>query len=135
MTDGSGPRPSRTGHGLRERLLLSFVAISSFAVIAAVVGNYSFYAIGKALHQVTVESVPPAIATLELAQSTERIVAAGPALLAVTSAAEFKAESAVLDQQLKTAGALLAELPGQGITADKRIQIGIIFRVVTANLE
>jgi adenylate cyclase len=135
MTEVSELKSAKIGHGLRERLLLSFIAISSFAVIAAVVGNYAFYAIGKALHQVTVESVPPAIATLELAQSTERIVAAGPALLAVTSAAEFKAESAVLDQQLKTAGALLAELPGQGITADKRIQIGIIFRVVTANLE
>jgi signal transduction histidine kinase/DNA-binding response OmpR family regulator len=135
MTEGSGSRPSKIGHGLRERLLLSFIAISSFAVIAAVVGNYAFYAIGKALHQVTVESVPPAIATLELAQSTGRIVAAGPALLATTSAEEFKTESSGLDQELKTAGALLTELPSQGLTAEKRIQIGIIFRVVTANLE
>ena len=69
----------------RERLLLSFIAISSFAVVAAVVGNYAFYAIGEALHQVTEKSVPPAIATLELAQRTERIVAAGPALLGVTT--------------------------------------------------
>ena len=135
MTDGSGPRPSRTGHGLRERLLLSFVAISSFAVIAAVVGNYAFYAIGKALHQVTEESVPPAIATLELAQSSVRIVAAGPALLAVTSNEEFETESAALDRQLKAAGAFLDKLPGQGLTADKLIQFRIIFRVVTANLE
>src|SRR5580704_1171652 len=135
MTDGSGPRPSRTGHGLRERLLLSFVAISSFAVIAAVVGNYAFYAIGKALHQVTEESVPPAIATLELAQSSVRIVAAGPALLAVTSNEEFETEAAALDRQLKAAGAFLDKLPGQGLTADKLIQFRIIFRVVTANLE
>src|SRR6202790_4472942 len=135
MTEGSGSRPSKTGHGLRERLLLSFVAISSFAVIAAVVGNYAFYAIGKALHQVTEESVPPAIANLELAQSSVRIVAAGPALLAVTSDEEFKTESAALGRELKTAGALLDKLPGQGLTADKLIQFRIIFRVVTANLE
>jgi signal transduction histidine kinase/CheY-like chemotaxis protein len=135
MTEGKALKSARIGHGLRERLLLSFIAISSFAVIAAVVGNYAFYASGKALHQVTEESVPPAIATLELAQSTERIVAAGPALLAATTVEEFKAESSGLDQQLKTAGALLSELPGRGLTADKRIQIGIIFRVVTANLE
>jgi hypothetical protein len=77
MTEVNRSRPAKSGHGLRERLLLSFIAISSFAVVAAAVGNYAFYAIGKALHQVTVESVPPAIATLELAQSTERIVAAG----------------------------------------------------------
>jgi adenylate cyclase len=135
MTEVKELKSAKIGHGLRERLLLSFIAISSFAVIAAVVGDYAFYAIGKALHQVTEESVPPAIATLELAQSTERIVAAGPALLAVASAEEFKAESSGLDAQLKTAGALLDQLPGQGLTADKRIQIRIIFRVVTANLE
>jgi hypothetical protein len=45
--------------GLRERLLLSFVAISGFAVVAAVVGIYAFYAIGEALHRVTDESVRP----------------------------------------------------------------------------
>ena len=135
MTEVNELKSAKIGHGLRERLLLSFIAISSFAVIAAVVGDYAFYAIGKALHQVTEELVPPAIATLELAQSTERIVAAGPALLAVTSAKEFTAESSGLDQQLKTAGALLDQLPGQGLTAEKLIQIRIIFRVVTANLE
>jgi hypothetical protein len=118
--------------GLRERLLLAFIAISGFAVVAAMVGNYAFYAIGKALHQVTDESVPPAIATLELAQSSERIVADGPALLAVTSSDEFKTESAALDRELKTASALLEKLPSQGLTADKLIQFRLIFRVVTA---
>ena len=68
MTEVDRTRPAKIGHGLRERLLLVFVAISSFAVVAAVVGNYAFYAIGEALHQVTEKSVPPAIATLELAQ-------------------------------------------------------------------
>src|SRR5215831_14212258 len=67
MTQSNGSTPVPIGHGLRERLLLSFVAISGFAVIAAVVGNYAFYAIGEALHEVTDNSVPPAIATLELA--------------------------------------------------------------------
>jgi adenylate cyclase len=123
------------GHGLRERLLLSFIAISSFAVVAAVVGNYAFYAIGEALHQVTEKSVPPAIAALELAQRTERIAAAGPALLAVTNSAEFDAVSSVLDQELKEARLLLSKLPGQGLTVEK---LGGIFRVydsVAANLE
>ena len=44
--------------GLRERLLLSFVAISGFAVVAVVVGSYDFYAIGEALNRVTNKSVP-----------------------------------------------------------------------------
>ena len=46
-------------YGLRERLLLSFIAISGFAVVAALVGIYAFYAIGEALHRVTDESVRP----------------------------------------------------------------------------
>lgn len=129
------PKKVKIRHSLRERLLLAFIAISSFAVVAAVVGNYAFYALGKALHQVTEESVPPAIATLELAQSSERIVAAGPALLAVTNDDEFKTESAALDRELKTAGDLLDKLPGQGLTAEKLVQFRLIFRVLTANLE
>ena len=57
---------TRPGYGLRGRLLLSFIAISSFATIAAIVGTYALYAIGKALHEVTDRSVPPAIVSLDL---------------------------------------------------------------------
>jgi hypothetical protein len=68
---GNGGESIKTGKGrLRpaRRLLLAFIAISGFAVVAAAVGNYAFYAIGEALRQMTEKSVPPAIATLELAQ-------------------------------------------------------------------
>ncbi len=123
------------GHGLRERLLLSFIAISGFAVVAAVVGNYAFYATGQALRQVTEKSVPPAIATLDLAQRAERIIAVGPALLAVTNSEELTAISAALDREVKEAGRLLSELPDEGLTGEKLTQIRVIFRVVTANLE
>ena len=125
----------RIGHGLRERLLLSFIAISGFAVVAAAVGNYAFYAIGQSLQQVTEKSVPPAIASLELAQRAERIIAAGPALLGVTNSEDFTAVASVLDREVQEAARQLAQLPGQGLTADKLIQIGIIFRIVTANLD
>ena len=124
----------RIGHGLRERLLLSFIAISGFAVVAAAVGNYAFYAIGQSLQQVTEKSVPSAIASLELAQRAERIIAAGPALLGATNAADFAAASSALDREVQAAGRQLDELPGQGLTAEKLIQIRLIFRVVTDNL-
>jgi adenylate cyclase len=124
----------RIGHGLRERLLLSFIAISGFAVVAAVVGNYAFYAIGQSLQQVTEKSVPPAIAALELAQRADRIVAAGPVLLGAANSEDFTAVASVLDREVKEAGRQLSELPHQGLTADKLIQIGVIFRVVTSNL-
>ena len=135
MTRANESKRAKFGYGLRERLLLSFIAISSFAVVAAVVGNYAFYAIGEALHQVTEKSVPPAMATLGLAQRTERIVAAGPALLGVTNSAEFKAVSSALDQEVKEAGSLLSELPSQGLTPEKLGEIKSVFERVTANLE
>jgi signal transduction histidine kinase len=135
MRAAKAMKRATTGFGLRQRLLLSFIAISGFAVVAALVGNYAFYATGEALHQVTEKSVPPAIATLEFAQRTERIVAAGPALLGVTSSKEFDAVSSVLDQELKEARRLLSELPGQGLTAEKLGEILNVFDRVSANLE
>src|SRR5258708_28284000 len=103
-------------------------------MVGAVVGNYAFYVIGASLEEVTEKSVPPAIATLEFAQRTERIVAAGPALLNVTTDKEFKAASALLDQELSQAAAALAELPRQGLTAAVLNEIQIVFAQVTANL-
>jgi signal transduction histidine kinase/CheY-like chemotaxis protein len=121
-------------YGLRERLLLSFVAISGFSVVAAVVGIYAFYAIGEALHRVTDKSVPPAIATLELAQRTERIVAAGPALLAAANNSQFSSTSAAVEEEVKQAALLLNELPDKGVPADKLIEIQDVFNQVAANL-
>jgi signal transduction histidine kinase len=121
-------------YGLRERLLLSFVAISGFSVIAAVVGIYVFYAIGEALHRVTDKSVPPAIATLELAQRTEHIVAAGPALLAAANNSQFSSTSAAVEEEVKQAALLLNELPDKGVPTDKLIEIQDVFNQVAANL-
>jgi signal transduction histidine kinase/DNA-binding response OmpR family regulator len=123
-----------TTFGLRQRLLLSFIAISGFAVIAAVVGNYAFYAIGGALRQVTAVTVPPAIASLEFAQRIERIVAAGPALLAATNSAELARASTAVDQQVKEAAQLLNDLPDQALTVDKLIEIRAVFNQVAVNL-
>jgi adenylate cyclase len=127
-------RPAVAGLGLRGRLFLAFAAVSAFAVVAAVVGNYAFYAIGKALHEVTEKSVPPAIAALEFAERTERIVAAGPAMLGVASAAEFEAASSMLDRELQEAAVALTDLPNQGLTpmALREIQVG--FGQVANNL-
>jgi signal transduction histidine kinase/CheY-like chemotaxis protein len=120
--------------GLRGRLLLSFIAISGFAVLAAAVGNYAFFAIGEALHQVSDKSVPPAIASLELAQRTERIVAAGPALLTAANNVEFASTSTTVEQEIKEAAQLLNNLPDKGLPTDKLIEIQDVFNQVAANL-
>jgi adenylate cyclase len=72
--------------GVRGRLLLAFLGISAFAVIAAAAAMYSFSEIGGVLGRITGERVPAALDSLELSRQAERIVAAAPKLLAVSDA-------------------------------------------------
>src|SRR5262244_1496312 len=124
---------TRPGYGLRGRLLLSFIAISSFAAIAAIVGTYALYAIGKALHEVTDRSIPPAIISLELAQRTERILSVGPTLLGVSSANELAGESNALDQEFTKAAQLVLKLSNTGLAETELTEIQTAFAQVTAN--
>src|SRR5215831_7660791 len=130
LTSGDATRP---GYGLRGRLLLSFIAISSFAAIAAIVGTYALYTIGKALNEMTDRSIPPAIVSLELAQRTERILAVGPTLLGVSSANELAGESSALDQEFKEAAQLVSELSNTGLSETELTEIQTAFAQVTAN--
>jgi signal transduction histidine kinase/CheY-like chemotaxis protein len=126
--------PARVRIGLRGRLLLSFVVISGFAIVAAMVGNYAFYAMGTALQDVTETTVPPALAILDLAQRSERIVGAGPALLAVTTADEYASVSSALDRELKGVADALADLPRQGVTAAELAEIKGVSDKLNENL-
>src|SRR5215475_12140184 len=130
LTSADATRP---GYGLRGRLLLSFVAISSFAAIAAIVGTYALYTIGKALHEMTDRSIPPAIVSLELAQRTERILAVGPTLLGVSSANELAGETSALDQEFKKAAQLVSELSNTGLAETELTEIQTAFAQVAAN--
>src|SRR5215510_8965764 len=130
LTSADATRP---GYGLRGRLLLAFIAISSFAAIAAIVGTYALYTTGKALHEVTDRSVPPAIVSLELAQRTELILAVGPTLLGVSSANELAGESFALDREFKEAAQLVLELSNTGLAETELNEIQAAFAQVTAN--
>ena len=114
--DAKSLASDRVKFGLRARLLWSFVGISGFAIVAAIFANYAFFSIGQALRDVTERTVPPAIATLELAQRSEHIAAAGPALLAATRKQEVELITGVLSRDLLQAGLLISRLPSQGIT-------------------
>jgi hypothetical protein len=61
--------------GLRGRLLLAFVGISGFALLAA--QRATLNQIGRSLDEIATRKVPVAIAALSLAQANERLVAAG----------------------------------------------------------
>jgi len=135
MKIANEPRKVMIGRGLRERLLLAFIAISGFAVAAAVVGNYAFYATGQSLHQVTEKSVPSAIASLELAQAAERIIAAGPILLGATTTEEFKTASSALAREVSAAERLLGRLPDRALSLSELAEFNRVFDRVIANLK
>jgi adenylate cyclase len=69
--------------GVRGRLLLAFLGISTFSLIAAASGLYSLSQVGGALNKITEQRVPEALSWLELSRRVESIVRAAPALLVV----------------------------------------------------
>jgi len=71
--------------GVRGRLLLAFLGISMFSLVAATSGLYSLSQVGGALDKITGQRVPEALSWLELSRRVESVVRAAPALLAVKS--------------------------------------------------
>ncbi|RLC03653.1 MAG: guanylyl cyclase [Deltaproteobacteria bacterium] len=69
--------------GVRGRLLLAFLGISMFSLIAAASGLYSLSQVGGALTKITAQRVPQALSWLELSRRVESVVRAAPALLVV----------------------------------------------------
>lgn len=82
QTETGGPATPRAWRlGVRARLLLAFLGISGFAVLAAAAGIYAVQQVGARLEMVDAH-VPPTLTSLELSRSAERIIAAAPALVA-----------------------------------------------------
>jgi class 3 adenylate cyclase len=100
--------------GVRGRLLLSFFGISAFAVSAAVTAMYSFLEVGNALDRIIQFRVPSAIASLQLSRQAERIVAAAPALLTVTTAPEHERVSGMISAEVDRLDSLLSDLERRG---------------------
>jgi class 3 adenylate cyclase len=100
--------------GVRDRLLFSFFGVSAFAVIAAGTAMYSFLEVGKALERIIEFRVPSAIASLQLSRQAERIVAAAPALLTVTTVPEHERMSSMIFAEVDRLDSLLSDLEGRG---------------------
>ncbi|MGI9450727.1 MAG: hypothetical protein ACR2QH_08855 [Geminicoccaceae bacterium] len=59
--------------GVRGRLLLAFLGISTFAVIASVAGLYAFNRVAVFLDHIIQQRVPLATTSLEFSREAERI--------------------------------------------------------------
>ena len=103
--------------GVRGRLFMAFFGISAFAVLAAAAAMYSFSEVGQVLSRITQQRVPTALASLELSRQAERIVAAAPALLTVTTSAQHDEQSSRIAGEDELLGELLSDLKGSAIDA------------------
>ena len=95
---------------VRWRLLLAFLGISAFAVLAAATGTYAFRQMTQVIERITEERVPSALSALELSRQAERIVAAAPTLLTARSQVQYREVSAVITAEVDRLEELLSQI-------------------------
>ncbi len=95
---------------VRWRLLLAFLGISAFAVLAAATGTYAFRQMTYVIERITEQRVPSALAALDLSRQAERIVAAAPTLLTARSQAQYQEISAAITGEVERLESLLAQI-------------------------
>jgi len=86
--------------GVRGRLMLAFLGISMFSLVAAASGLYSLSQVGGALNKITAQRVPEALSWLELSRRVESLVRAAPALLVVTTDEDRSKVSNEIESQI-----------------------------------
>ncbi|MBW1891531.1 MAG: guanylyl cyclase, partial [Deltaproteobacteria bacterium] len=85
--------------GVRGRLLLAFLGISMFSLVAAASGLYSLSQVGGSLSKITEQRVPEALSWLELSRRVESVVRAAPSLLVVgTESARVEVSNEIVSQ-------------------------------------
>jgi len=109
--------------GVRARLLLAFLGISAFAVLAAGAAMYSFLKAGDALDQITLDRVPATVASQQLSRQAERIVAVAPVLMSVNTTQQHEQMSQRIATELAGLHTQLAALSGLDVDPDSLILI------------
>ncbi len=100
---------------VRSRLLLAFLGVSAFAVLAAIAALYAFSEVGDSLERITERRVPSALASQELARQAGRIASTTAALLAASTPEEQDQLSEKIAGDLDRLNDLLIELKRSGI--------------------
>jgi len=120
--------------GVRGRLLLSFVGISGFAVLATVAAMYSFLLVQTLLDKVTEQRVPTALAAQELSSRVERILAETPTLLAASTPLERSQIWSRLGTEIEAIDKLLLLLRNRGFPADTLASLHNVLDSLRSNL-
>jgi hypothetical protein len=88
--------------GVRGRLLLAFLSISGFSVLAAAAGLYAFEQMGGRLSLIE-ERVPVVASSMELSRSAERIIALADNLIGATTRERRDEISARMEPEVQAA--------------------------------
>src|SRR5262245_19150247 len=110
--------------GIRSRLLISFLGISAFAVLATAAALYAFFEVGHVVEDITIRRVPSAVASLELSRQAERVANAGSAVLATSTKSQQLQAAAAVDRQVEHLKALLLALKGTDAEA-REIEVAV----------
>jgi class 3 adenylate cyclase/PAS domain-containing protein len=123
--------------GVRGRLLLAFLAICMFSLVAAGSGFFSLSRVGGALRMITEQRVPQAISWLELSRQTERVVRAAPAMLLVNTENKRSEVSATIAIQVAQVNSILEHI--RTFSPERRdmkeVQISALVRRLNGNIE
>jgi class 3 adenylate cyclase/HAMP domain-containing protein len=120
--------------GVGGRLLIAFFGISGFAVLGAAAGILSFLEIGKSVERITERKVPTALASQKLSRQAERIVAAAPTLLTVTTPAQQAEQSDKIAAEVRRLEAFLLDLKSRDVTAETVSAMESVVGRLRANL-
>ncbi len=120
--------------GVRASLLLAFIVISGFAVLATVAAMYSFQRVQTLFDKITEERVPTALAAQELSSRVGRILAETPTLLAASTPSERSQIWSRIGAEIDAIDQLLLLLRNRGFPADTLASLNHVLDSLRSNL-
>ena len=120
--------------GVRASLILAFVVISGFAVLATVAAMYSFQRVQTLFDKITEERVPTALAAQELSSRVGRILAETPTLLAASTPSERSQIWSRIGAEIDAIDKLLLLLRNRGFPADTLASLNHVLDSLRSNL-
>jgi adenylate cyclase len=126
--------PERWKLGVRGRLLLAFVGISAFAVLAAAAGIYAFRQVGHRLELIDTRA-PQVVTSMEISRAADRLIASAPALLAAATAKDRDEISNRMRPEVDRLITGLVDIERAGIVGEAAITVQLLVSSLRSNLE
>jgi signal transduction histidine kinase len=120
--------------GVRASLILAFVGISGFAVLATLAAMYSFQVVQTLFDEITEERVPTALAAQELSSRVGRILAETPGLLAADTPSERSRLWSRIGAEIEAIDNLLGDLRKKRFPAGNLAPLNDVLASLRSNL-